>query len=886
MLAVCLAASVFPLASGAQVVPAPFAPAPFGPAPVVPGPAVRAETAPTQAQPGPAEALYLQLSNVALDPDRVFKVRGASLDRAAIHITLEDGTIAFTKDVLGRITGAFFDGDGEVLLTPPNDVERKSMSLFTGMAILEERFSTAYFRFNDNTATELQPGLRAPEDAAEFVAHWGDTARTLAQADAMRLLATFSGTLPIADKSLSQASPHIDSPTMRVLDPYDRLLHARLQGDKLGVFDIFFDSTSVEQVQAGQTKTGENGAVYYDVWTSFSSESGRPTPVIQKEIPQTLLAETESREDPVRMRSYVIDAQVKPPKELDAEVTLQLDVMRGGSRFLVFELSRFLQVHTVEADGRAVEFLHNPAVEGTRLARSGDDLVAVILPEPARKGQKISLHFVYGGEVLAEAGKGLLYVGARGTWYPNRGMAMADFDLTFHYPPGWTLLATGKPVPLPAPLTGPSPTVPQNAGDLQVAHWVSERPIPVAGFNLGKYVRGAAQAGKVMVETYATVGVERDFPNAPSPTLPMDPSPTSRPHAPPSLIAPLSPSPARNATAVAEITARAIRYYADRFGPFPYSQLALTQLPGRESQGWPGLIFLSSYAFLDREDRASLHMNPAGALIGEQVPAHEAAHQWWGDLITWATYRDQWFSEGLANYCSLMMIQEKNPAGFRQVMERYRQDLADKNKDGNSPMDAGPVTLGSRLFSSHFPEGYEAISYGRGTWLFHMLRSMLQEAAENGTGKDASGKVEEELFVRSLRKVREHYEGRTISTREMLNIFAEDLPPSLRYEGKASLDWFLDGWVNGTALPKLELQGVKFAAKANATAVSGVILQKDAPDDLVTFVPIYAVVSGKAPVLVGRVFADGPESPFHLSAPLGTHKLLLDPNGTILTSPK
>jgi hypothetical protein len=162
----------------------------------------------------------------------------------------------------------------------------------------------------------------------------------------------------------------------------------------------------------------------------------------------------------------------------------------------------------------------------------------------------------------------------------------------------------------------------------------------------------------------------------------------------------------------------------------------------------------------------------------------------------------------------------------------------------------------------------------------------LQEAAENGTGKDASGKVEEELFVRSLRKVREHYEGRTISTREMLNIFAEDLPPSLRYEGKASLDWFLDGWVNGTALPKLELQGVKFAAKANATAVSGVILQKDAPDDLVTFVPIYAVVSGKAPVLVGRVFADGPESPFHLSAPLGTHKLLLDPNGTILTSPK
>ena len=53
-----------------------------------------------------------------------------------------------------------------------------------------------------------------------------------------------------------------------------------------------------------------------------------------------------------RVRSYLIDARVKPPKEVDGDVTLQLDVVRGGSRFLVFELSRFLQVHTVEADGR------------------------------------------------------------------------------------------------------------------------------------------------------------------------------------------------------------------------------------------------------------------------------------------------------------------------------------------------------------------------------------------------------------------------------------------------------------------------------------------------------------------------------------------------------
>jgi len=41
----------------------------------------------------------------------------------------------------------------------------------------------------------------------------------------------------------------------------------------------------------------------------------------------------------------------------------------------------------------------------------------------------------------------------------------------------------------------------------------SERPLPVAGFDLGKYVRATALAGNVHVDTYATVGVERDFPN-------------------------------------------------------------------------------------------------------------------------------------------------------------------------------------------------------------------------------------------------------------------------------------------------------------------------------------------------------------------------------------
>jgi len=112
----------------------------------------------------PAENLYLQLGDLGLDPSQVYQVRGASLSRGPIQISLEDGTIAFTQDVMGQITGAFFEGEGEILLAPPNEVERRSMSLSTGMAILEERFATAYFRFNDDVLPELRPDLRDAEN--------------------------------------------------------------------------------------------------------------------------------------------------------------------------------------------------------------------------------------------------------------------------------------------------------------------------------------------------------------------------------------------------------------------------------------------------------------------------------------------------------------------------------------------------------------------------------------------------------------------------------------------------------------------------------------------------------------------------------------------------
>jgi Peptidase family M1 domain len=793
---------------------------------------------------GPAESLYSKLGSVGLDPARVYKVRDALLQRAALHISLDDGTIAFTEDAGGHITGAFFQGEGEVLLFPPNHTERASLALFTGAAILEEKFSTAYFRFNDDVPGELRSALRPADNAAEFTSLWNTPAHTLASEDALRLLYSFSRELPPAEAPAS-----------------DHMLHAYLQGNKLGTFDVRYDSLRAEQIAAGQHRVVE-GQDFYNVWASFSvaarsAEAGEDREAVADPTPD------------IEISQFKIQAEIQLPADLHGHAVLSLVARKGSGRMVLFELSRFLTVKEVSEDGRSVEFIHNQAIEGSQLARRGNDVLAVFLPAPLPAGQKIELSFEYSGPVLSEAGNGLLYVGEHGTWYPNLGMAMALFDLQFRYPVGWTLVATGHR------------TESQTAGAEQSSRWVSERPVPVAGFNLGKYLQTTTRAGGVDVVTYATGGVERGFAGTTSaetkiPELLRLPGSS----VPLGTFTPTPPSPAENARMVGATSARALEFYQQCFGPFPFGELDLTQFPGTTSQGWPGLVFLSSYGFLSTEQRERIESDPSLRLISEQVIAHETAHQWWGDLVSWRGYRDQWVMEALANYSALLLLESHNPAQFRLVMQKYRDDLLEKNKDGVPLMDAGPVTLGLRLSSSQSPHAYEAISYGRGTWLFHMLRTMMRDG-ERKSGTARSKKLEDEPFLRALRKLRTQYEGKAVNTAQVMAVFESELPPTLHYEGRKSLDWFNESWVNGTAVPGFELRGLKFTDKAGATLITGTIVQNQVPDTQVTAVPMYASLAGKN-IFLGHVFAEGKETAFHLSAPAGVRKVLLDPEQTVL----
>lgn len=851
--------------------------------------------------PSAASNLYLRLRSVGLDPSRVYRIREAHINREDLHILLNSGVIAFTEAVDGRTTGAFFAGDGEVLLAPPDRVERWSLSLFTGAAILEERITSAYLRFNDNTFAELEPNLRpfvaapalpepdvepdpeepaepaerAPATPEEFVARWGPSAKSLAQLSALRVLMTFVN----AHSTASDGTPHWKRPAK------DRMLHARVIGSRLGVFDVYFDTLAAEQIAVAQ-RADKDGTSYYDTWTAFPMRSERLRVAgTRSGAPPAATAQTqtaaEAFSDPVKPLRYTIRAQIRPPRELQAETTVELYTTEPGQRILVFELSRFLQVQEITLDGKALEFVQNDALEGSELARRGNDVVAVVFPAPLAPNRPVCLRFTYRGDVLSDAGGGLMYVGARGIWYPNRGIALADFDMEFRYPAPWMLVATGKQVP------ASTMQAVAEAGGEQVARFVSERPIALAGFNLGQYVKAEVKAGPVAVETYAARSVEDKFPRQHTVIAEenIDPWTGRRLRTMQMLPAPL-PQPAQQVREVAARAAGTVGFLAARFGPFPYRSLALAQMPGTSSQGWPGMVYLSSYAFLSPEERRRGRLTPyADALYGHLMLGHEIAHQWWGDLLLWKSYREQWLVEALSNYSMLLMIEQEDPAVFRTLMEQYRHELLAKNKDGRPMADAGPVTLGVRLNSSRFPDAYDTVAYGRGTWLFHMLRHMLVDDAGRARRGRAGQAGADDPFIAVLRGLRERFEGKSITTRDVQQAFEDALPDSLRYEGRKSLEWFFDGWVNGTAVPSLDLAGVKLAARAGRVTASGRIQQKHAPKDLVTSVPIYAETGSGKPVLLGRVLAEGTETPFRFTAPSGTRKLLLDPYATVLTRP-
>jgi hypothetical protein len=790
---------------------------------------------PTRSIPRTTHQLYDALNALRLDPASVYRIKPQhriELRRGDAKISFDQGQFIFFVPLDHEVTGAVFSGRGHILALPRDTIEKQQMARFLDSPILDQDFATAYMRFTDATAADLLHQLQAaelqPESDSAAASRWNPVLSNLNAAHSLRILC---GTLFAAPQ------------------PY---FYASLDGIATGPFDVILDSMRTEPFLLGQMRTIA-AATFYDVWASYK-------------IPQIIPTAPD-----FRALHYAIDTSIFPDHSLAATATVSLRALGAGSRFLIFALSRALNVESVTAaDGQKLEYFQNEDMTPQDRSIRGNDFLFVVLPQPLARDSEFSIRFHYRGNIITDAGNDVFFVGARESWYPHFGDSadFAAYDLTMRWPKKLRLVATGAKIDE------------HEEADFRVGHWKAEKPVSVAGFNLGDYASSSLTSTTYSVDVYANHQVEQQL----AKRLATDPA-SELPNAGPgrstlSMNLPLRPQPPNPAFALKQLGKdidASIRFYETYSGPFPFHNLSVSQIPGTFGQGWPGLLYISTYSFLsaDVQRRAGLSSS-SQEHFSELVPFHEVAHQWWGNIVGWSSYRDQWIDEAIANYLALLFADmHKNPDHTLHVwLQRYRQRLLEKTPSADQPADdIGALTLGTRLNSSKSPDAYDDVIYAKGSWVIHMLREMLRQP---GTNPDAR-------FNALLRTLITKYAYRALSTQDLRREVETVMTPSMDLEGGHSMEWFFEQWINGTGIPHYRAEfTVHKSDSAAGYSIRGKLFQENVPQFFIARVPIYSAVPGGRPVLLGAVVAAGPETQFHFTSSTSPHKLLIDPQMTLL----
>jgi hypothetical protein len=756
-----------------------------------------------------ARKLCEQLSEVTIDPAQVYVLRNAQITRDRVKIYFNHGFIGFFAKVNGEISGAVFSGQGEILMIPPNPVEKRNLAQFTGAPILEEQFVSLFMRFTDRTAQELLAVARRsdpddPEQPTGLVEQWSSAVSKMNPDYSLRILQDFLG-----DRAL----------------PY---FHARIQKTNGEAFELGVDERAPEAVSVGAARRSR-GSLYADIWCLFPSRAS------ETRLASLLMG-------PVQARSYKIVTRINPDNSLEGHAELELESRSAADRVLVFELSRWLKLSEVKDEGgQSLVFFQNPSLEDSEVAARGNDWIVVVQPSAHPVGEKFRLQFSYQGNVITDVGNGVLYVGARGIWYPNRSLSTrATYDLTFHYPERLTLVATGKRL---------SETASEG---MKHSRWVSDGLFPVAGFNLGAYRSSFRKARNITIEVYATPEAEAALEKRYAAAQPRQAVVTTPRGgggmSPVTIISRSVPplAPAALLDRVAESAERAVQRFEPLLGPFPYPRLAISQIPGVFGQGWPELVYLPTLSFLPESQRSDLGVSGKyEELLNEMVIPHEIAHQWWGNQLGWKTYHDQWLSEGFASYTAALYLkyEKDGERKFREILRGHKRDLLSKTKEGKTVESGGPIWLGQRLSNSLNPEGYDSIVYKKACWVIHMLHMMMTDPA---TGSD-------DKFFKMLRDFSAAYRGQNASTEDFIRHAEKYMTRASDLEHNRRLEWFFEEWVYGTGIPTYKIETNIRRVATNKFVVQGSIEQSGVLADFEMPVPVVATLGRDRNVTLGHV---------------------------------
>ena len=743
-----------------------------------------------------SDAAYRQLRNDGLGD--TFRCENFILPIDVGTFELKSGTITLLGPVSKFETGAVFVGQGHFALKPLATLDISEMVRRAGNPTAEEDFTEVVFRFSPDQfsqfAATLSTRADTPAEASAAFQHWKEKIRhrhespegltqalmeseTIDNVDADVLAAIYNPKHPPFFNAYMHGTPHKD------LRFFMRM--------RVGAIPQIDSPEEVALVNCN------GGGMDDGIWYS-------------QHLKSELLAHTASSQQDKRLfatRRYNIETVIGKNDHLFSRATITFEPLVPGERVLKFALLPTLRVSRVTGEGgQDLHFIQEN--------RKEDGSFYAVLDEAPAMGKVHSITVEYGGDkVLTNAGSGSYYVGARDSWYPNlNGFGeKALYDLTFKVPPSNVLISVGK-------LEGQ-----HTEAGFAVTHWVTPVPIAVAGFNYGQYKR-------------------IDFPDT---ITHYEISGYYLPDLPDSLrrfensaLGGMAPG-AMTKYALDQARAQ-MQVCTLYFGRAPYDNVYITEQPNFSfGQSWPNLVYLPISAYIDSTQRWMLfgHIDSKFTGFVQEVTPHEVAHQWFGHSVGWASYHDQWLSEGFAEFAAGLFLQQavgpKWQKDYLEFWERQRVRLLEKNNYGVSPNDAGPLWMGIRLISPRSGQAYQGVTYSKGAYVLAMLRSLMRP--DNGSGGDP-----DQAFIDMMHDFMESHRDTPASTESFKAVAEKHMTKKMDLQQNGRLDWFFREWVLGTQVPRYNFRYEVQPAEGGKFRVHAEITQSEVDENFAMLVPIFA----------------------------------------------
>ena len=723
-------------------------------------------------------------------PGETYTISNLTLKRDVGVITLRSGSISFLPPVLGRVAIGVFVGEGEISLVPAFQIEKDYLKFITQKETFSETFNRATFVFSDDTHQEIKrQGQAASADGRITDALRDFQKRVRRNTDRPRSL--------VEALLSAEDVENIEAELLNALYNPKRapFFNAYLFGRKYNDLRFHVRPDGVmpqlpapeEVALINLDPQGKEEGILYLSHLESELKSGQAGSMEDKRA--------------IDAEHYRIETAIRGEK-LTATAELTFKALSDGDRIISFGLLPTLRVTRVTMGGNEINFIQEK--------KNDDSAFHSILPEPTVKGRQYKIAIEYQGDkVIEDAGGGNFAVGARTSWYPsvNAFTDRATFDLTFKVASKYTMVSIGKLVKE------------GKEENFSVTQWVSDIPLAVAGFNYGDFKKKSVTDDKTnyQIDGYATTNLPDYLRQAES-------------------IGGMAPSRLIDKTLVE--AQMSIRLFNHWFSPVPYGRIAVTQQPQFSfGQSWPSLVYLPLSAYLDSTQRWQLiGLNSGFTDFIQEVTSHEVAHQWWGHIVGWSSFHDQWLSEGFADFSASLFLQYTEPKldKYLRFWDQNRKTILEKDVFGRRPTDVGPIWAGLRLNTTKSPGSYNRLVYPKGGYVLHMLRWMMYDP-----------KTGDQKFIEMMRDFVKIHFNENASTESFKAVVEKHMLPTMDLDGNKRMDWFFLQWVFGTEVPRYRLDYALTAESDGKVLLTGKITQSEVSDQFKMLVPIYLDFDGK-----------------------------------------